>query len=213
MLTLADELALVSVRQDGKPRVQHFQLECGLAGAILAELALAHKIDLRDKRLVVLDPTPGGHVGLDAILAQIIEEPKVRKPRWWVNKLRSKDLRLAVYAFLVREGLVTDETSKALGIFTVNSYPEANGQPKAAISQLIETALAGKECQERTAVLIALAGATGSLKKAFPDADRKLVKAIVDGNWAGKAVKEVLDSITAATTAAVIATTAATSAG
>lgn len=210
-LDLAECLALVALRdEDGKRVIGQTEFDCGLAGAVLAELALARRIDLAGRTLRVVDPRPVGDPLLDPGLARMAAEPRERKPAWWVGKLRGRDLRDAVHTRLISRGLVREQEVRALGITWSTRFPAVDPAPEAALRRTVAATLAGDaQPTEFVAVLVALLRATGLLRREFGRVDRRRVAEIVEGAWAGRAVKQVIDSTNAAMMAAITAATTA----
>jgi hypothetical protein len=97
-LSLAEQLTLVAV-DDESGKVATSQLDLGLAGALLVQLALAGRLDVVDGRVTVLDPEPVGEPLLDEALARIGTD-KPRKADHWVSTLQ-KNLRHRVLDELV----------------------------------------------------------------------------------------------------------------
>src|SRR3954470_17725737 len=129
-MSLPDEFLLLAYDEDGTPLTDGTRLDNGLGGAILLELALARRLDIEDKRGVVLDPRPIGDALSDEALARIGEE-RARKPGHWVTKL-SKQARPRILEKLVAEGVLTVEKDRVLWVFPRTKYPSANGEPPAA---------------------------------------------------------------------------------
>jgi hypothetical protein len=218
-MNLPEEFALIAYDDDGSPVTDGTHLDNGLGGAVLLELALAEKVDVADKKVVVRDATPTGDPVLDDALARIAGD-KPRKPKDWVSKL-AKTARVQVMTELVARGLVRKEESKVLLVFPRTRYPAANGVEPAAETearQRMRAAVAGGgPVDQRTAALCALVAATDLDKKVFADLDRKVVKArlkeIGQGEWAATAVKKAIEEIQAAVMVAVVAATSAGAAG
>ncbi|WP_343444225.1 GOLPH3/VPS74 family protein [Micromonospora schwarzwaldensis] len=85
-LLLTDELVLLAYDDAGANRLGRPHLDYGLAGAVLLELALAGRVEVADKRLVVTDPSPTGVPLLDEALATV-GDGRPRKPKDWIGKL------------------------------------------------------------------------------------------------------------------------------
>lgn len=208
-LNVVEELALLALREDtGRPLVGWTQLQYGFAGAILAELALSGRIDLIDDRLHLISAEPVGDVECDRALEMFAAQRKNRRAGWWVQKIGGGKLRREVFDHLLEKGLVSDDSTKLFGIFPMLRLPETQPLLELHLRQRIQTALDRGTADDRTAAIIALAEVTGLRKKLFPDADKKTVKAILSNQWTGKAVKGVLDSITAGIAATVVVTSA-----
>jgi hypothetical protein len=207
-VTIAEEILLLAHgEEDGRQLLAGTQLDPALAGALLAELALADRIELQEKKVLVKDATPLGDAELDAALARIAESGKERKPAWWVQRLQSSKLRLRLLTRLAEAGVLTEERGKVLGIFPTTRWPEADGSVEAQVRQRVAGALAGDAPDPRTAVLVAVTHAAKLDRKAFPGADKERVKQIAAGAWEAEAVAQTIAAINAAV--AIIVTTAA----
>ncbi|GAA4054283.1 GOLPH3/VPS74 family protein [Nonomuraea soli] len=205
-VTIAEELLLLAHSEEaGKQLVDSTSLNLALGGALLAELALGERIDLEGRHVVVKDPTPLGDGELDRALARIVEETKPRKPDWWVNKLHAGKLRDRLLTRLADAGVLTEQQGKVLGIFPSKRWPEADGTVEAGVRERIASALGGSDPDPRTAVLVAVMHAVKLERKAFPGADKKRIKEIAEGEWAGAAVARTIASIQAAIMAGAVA--------
>jgi hypothetical protein len=218
-MNLAEEFALLGYDDDGTPLTDGTHLDNGLGGALLLELALAGRVDVEDKRVVVIDRSPTGDALVDEGLARIAED-KARRPGYWVSKF-AKDTRPRVLQKLVADGVLTVEQDRVLGVFPRKKYPAAEGvEPAAetAARDRMRAALVGTGAVDpRTAALCALVAATDLDRKVFADLNRRQVKArlkeISEGSWAAAAVKKTIEDIQAAVMVAIIASTTAATAG
>ena len=216
-MNLPEEFLLLAYRDDGTPVTDGTHLDNGLGGALLLELALAEKVDVVDKKVVVLDPAPTGDPLLDHALRQVVEDAKTRKPGEWIGKF-AKDARAQVLDQLVAEGVVRREKDKVLWVFPRTRYPAAHGVepvPETEARQRMVAAVSGSgPVEPRTAALCALVAATDLDKEVFADLDRRQVKArlkeIGEGAWAATAVKKSIEEIEAAVMVAVFAATTVT---
>lgn len=219
-MSLPEEFLLLAYDEDGIPLTDGTHLDNGLGGAVLLELALARRVDVEDKRVVVADPSPTGDPLLDGNLARVGAETRARKPGHWVSKF-AKDARPRVLDKLVRDGVLTVEQDKVLWVFPRKKYPSAGRVPPAAEAdarQRMRSAVLGLEPVEaRTAALCALVAATELDRKVLPDLDRRLVKArlkeIGEGAWAADAVRRTIEEIQVAVMVAIVASTTAATAG
>jgi Golgi phosphoprotein 3 GPP34 len=216
-MSLAEEFTLLAYDDAGTPLTDGTRLDNGLGGALLLELALAGRVDVVDKKVVVLDPSPTGDPLADEALGRIAGEEKGRRPGHWVSKF-AKDTRPRVLDRLVRNGVLTVQKDKVLGVFPRTKYPAAGGTEPAAEATARErmraAVLSSGPVEPRTAALCALVAATELDRKVFADLDRKRVKArlkeIGEGAWAADAVKKTIEEIQAAVMVAVVASTTAT---
>jgi hypothetical protein len=214
VMSLAEEFLLLAYADDGTPLTDGMHLDNGLGGALLLELAMDSRIDVVDKRVVVLDPAPTGEPVLDQALERISSAEKSRKPGYWVSKF-AKDTRPRVLDRLVGAGVLTMEKDRVLGVFPRTRYPAAQGTEPAVETdarQRMRAAVLGDGTVEpRTAALCALVAATDLDRKVFADLDRKRVKArlkeIGQGAWAAKAVQATIEEIQSAILIAIVAAT------
>lgn len=210
-ISLAEELLLVAYDETGRASTGTAELDCGLAGAVLVELAMRGRIDVSAGKVTVLDASATGEPVLDGVLDRIEREGKARKPEWWVGKLRS-GLRARLLARLMQRGVLRLERHKVLGLFPVRRYPSVDpALERAARARLDLAVVKGVEPDARTAALASLLHACGLAKRSFPDLDRRQLKArmsqINEGQWAGAAVRQAIRSIQAAVAASTVAAT------
>jgi Golgi phosphoprotein 3 GPP34 len=220
-MNLAEELALLGYGDDGKPVTDGVHLDNGLGGALLLELAMAERVDVEDKRVVVRNPAPTGDPMVDQALAQIVNDEKSRKPGHWVTRF-AKKAREQVMDSLVARGAVRREEDRVMLVFPRTRYPATHGvEPpeETEARQRMRAAVTGTgPVEPRTAALCALVAAIDLDRRVFRDLDRKQVKArlkeIGQGAWAATAVKKSIEEIQSAIMVAVIAgSTAATTGG
>jgi hypothetical protein len=216
--SLPEMFALLVYGDDGSAQVDSTTLGYGLGGALLLELALAERVDVVDKKIVVTDPTPTGDTLIDGALRRVQDDPKPRGPGHWVDKL-GHGTRDAVLERLVATGVLTRESDKVLWVFPRTRFPSRYGvEPpvETAARQQMRAAIAGTGAVDaRTAAMCALVAATGLDGKVFRDLPRAQVKArlkeIGEGAWAATAVKKAIEEIQAVMIVTMIATTTATS--
>lgn len=213
-LSLAEELLLLGYREeDGKRIAGGTELQAGAAGALVAELALAERIDLDADRITVTDPTPVGDPELDDVLARMRTDAKARKPVWWIGKLNKAALVDRLMRRLGERGVLRVDEHLVLGIFPAHRYPELDPRPEQEIRARMRAAINGEQPDARTAALIALMDACGLNRKVFGDLDRRMLKhrakEITDSEWAGRATRKVIQNIHAATAGAAAAAAAA----
>lgn len=86
---LAEELAVLGCSPTGSSLILPLQLDRGVAGALLADLAAASRIGYVPGGVVTItDRTATGRPVLDMVLQEIARQD--RTPRAWVSKLASR---------------------------------------------------------------------------------------------------------------------------
>jgi hypothetical protein len=114
---------------------------------------------------------------------------------------------------LCARGLVAEEQRKALGVFPVRRYPEADGSVEQELRARLTAAVReGAEPDDRTSGLIALLHGAELHRSAFPGVPKKQIaprmKEIADGEWAGDSVRRAIRDMQAVMMAATAATAA-----
>lgn len=217
-LTIPQALVLLLTEPDGRKGVDGTTFDAGIAGAVLADLALRGCVSLSNDRVAVVPadvslPTDDQNV-LAGTLGWIAGEPKPRSAKWWITKTKGARLTETVATSLLELGILGQERRKALGLFPTTRYPELDGRIEADIRQDLDDVLAGVIAPNPyLATLVALLDATGALKKQYGRVPKEIVRGITEGSWASASVKQVLADIQSTVImGAVIATTIAASA-
>ena len=219
MLLAEDLLLLLTDDRTGRLVVNKAHVDVALGGAQLIELSLAHRVDLDDrKRLVILDASPTGDPLLDSALA-ILQHRAGKKPSAALGPL-GKGLRPRLYDRLTAAGILRVDHGKVLGLFPTTSWPTASGGRESVVRRdLVGQLVQGLTPEPRTAALVALLHALRVTHKVVVphehgigrrDLDRR-AKAIAEGNWGSQAVRQSIDAMTAAVAGAVAASAAAAS--
>ena len=88
-LTLPEELILMLLNEENGYfyQVPGWNLNCAVAGAVLAELSLMSRIDTDMESLFLVDQTETGDPALDPILKEIASEPVQRNAQYWIERL------------------------------------------------------------------------------------------------------------------------------
>ncbi|SBN62990.1 Golgi phosphoprotein 3 (GPP34) [Curtobacterium sp. 9128] len=211
-LTVPQAFALLLTEPDGRRAIDSQRFDTGLAGAVLADLAVRRAISLDGRHVRVVDGSPTGNPVLDGVVGTIAASGAARSAKWWVTKLGKRPLRDDVFAELVARGLLTSAQRTTLGIFTTMSYPEADGRPEQQLRGEVLAVLDGRAAPTPfAAAVIGLLDATRTLRGQFGKVDKARVQDITSGTWASVAVKRVLQDVqTAIMLAGVTAASAAT---
>ncbi len=215
MANLAEELLLLAFH-DQTGRNQATNLELGLAGAIVLELALAERIDVVDKRVRVVDATPTGDGLVDSMLQRLADD-KPRRAQSVVQRL-SRGLVQQVRDGLVRSGVLRHDRDTVLGLFPFNRYvATADNRIEVDAVRRLSTAIdTGHTRDQRTSALASLVYILQLEKKVFPDRRKRDVRAALkqlsEASWASRATKQAVDAAMAAAMAAVTAAAASSAA-
>ncbi|WP_199550782.1 GPP34 family phosphoprotein [Streptomyces sp. N35] len=215
-ITLAEEIMLLSLDDESGSAQQKQAAAWAVAGGILLELVLAGRVLVSGKQLAVVDAAPTGEPLLDGRLEQIrawIGDRGKRRVNDWLMKEHGKVIAPTVERLCAR-GVVVEEKRKALGIFPVRRYPEADATVEAELRERLgAVVLEGAEPDARTAGLVALVHGAGLHQSAFPGRRRKelapRMEKVADGQWAGESVRAAIrdmQALMAAVTAATVAT-------
>jgi hypothetical protein len=211
-LTLPEQLLLLAIDdQRGVINTSTMTtLLYGLAGAVLAELALRGKIGLEEKRLKPTDNLPTGDPNLDSVLSQIADEPKPRKLARWVMVFARKDTLRKTAQSLAEQRVISIENKRFLWVIPYESYPQVDAPAKYWIKQhLRAVVLAGETAEPGEVALLSLLKASRLLQLVFTRDERryagKHIDAIVTDEVYGAAVGELLAEIDTATITAIAA--------
>jgi hypothetical protein len=221
MMLAEDLLLLLTDDTTGKLLVPGSQLDVALGGAQLVELAVAGRVDVDDrKRLVVPDASPTGEPLLDRAL-ETAQRRAGRKPSAVIGEL-GKGLRAQLHDRLETAGILRREQGRLLGLFPTTSWPAASARHEAAVrAALVGPLVHGVTPDPRTASLVALLHALRATHKVVVpkehgirrrDLDRR-AKEVAEGSWGSQAVRQSIDAMTAAITAGVAAATIGATAG
>lgn len=217
-ITLAEEVMLLSLDDESGSVKQRQAVGWAVAGALLLELVLAERVQVSGKYMELLDSPPTGEELLDgrteAIRAWMRGRSK-RRVSEWLTRDQAKAVGPVVERLCGR-GIVVEERRKALGVFPVRRYPEADGAVERELRERLAAAVSkGAEPDARTASLISVIHAAGLHGLAFPGVPRKEITArtaaIADGQWAAESIRTAIRDMQLAMAAITVATvTAAT---
>ena len=192
-----------------------------LGAAVLAELAIGGAVEVEPRTSAWRTPkvlATGAEVD-DEVLAAALEVVR-QKPRTAVDLAgRVGDgLKTRLAERLARQGLLERHDDRVLGLFPRTRWPAGASTHEAQVRERLRSVIEqGAAPDERTAALAGilhaldrLAPALGLKGAAAREAKRR-AKALTEGDWAAKAVRDAVQAaVSAVTTASVAATSAAT---
>ncbi len=156
-------LLLALDNKKGKFLTDSLAINHGLAGATLMKLTIQNKIEIREKRVYVIDSSSTGTSYLDEILESIHSAGKNHKVRFWVNRVASKwkKLRYELLGDLMERGILTKKRKKILGLFPYSVYPTIDERPENELREKLLNIVEGKTgIDPKSLMLFSLLGAT-----------------------------------------------------
>jgi hypothetical protein len=204
-MTAAEDFLLLAVGEGGGPLIGQLQLGCGLAAAVLVELADAGRLDIADGRVVLRDPTPLGTPDEDAALAEL-GSAAGHDLQWWLRSLRP-GLYDRILARQVARGVVTLQRGRLLGIVPAANRPVADAAQVAALRERLSAVLDGQRpAAGRDVALLAIAHATTLDRAVFPALDVAAIEGrIVEAGEAEAGVAQAVTQVVRQLQAAMIA--------
>jgi len=220
MLNLMEELLLLAL-DDEKGKIissSSCALPYGLRGALLLELVLAEKIDVVDKKIVVINKNNTGNEVLDNALNIIDTYHKQKTVKFWITKLTSKmkELRKDLLNQLITKGILEQQDKKVLWVIPATRYPTKNPVIENRVrKRIIGIVLHNEILDERSSMLISLINACELIKEVFPkdnlkDAKKK-IKNIIQDEKVGKAITSQISDEIMLTIMVLMVTTTVTS--
>ena len=226
-MLIAEEYLLLSLDDEsGRPRIGKDRLEPALGGALVVELALRERIGVtpheagwnKRGRVTITNLTPTDDPELDAALHKLAQN-EGKKVKDLLSAFASKKNRIShgvrdrLLERLAAAGMLARTEGTVLGFIPRTTWPAGDPAPEDEVRRRLQGALVGRETPaERTVALIALLQVTGLLAKVVTTEDKKALKArakaLTEGDWAAKAVKDEIDEV-AASAAAIGATAGA----
>ena len=226
-MTLIAEDLLLLLLDDAKGTVSAWgNTDAVLGGAVLAELAVTGLVTVDEHRSIwrtdKVHAAEGAPADLDPLLAEALTTiaEKDRRASTLVDKL-GKGLANRLATRLADRGVLERRDGKLLGLFPRVTWPAADTSHETELRRTVTACLVdGAQPDERTGALIALLTAIDKAHSAVaPDTTARKqdleqkAKAIAEGQWAAKAVKDAVDAATAAVMISVVAATGAATAG
>lgn len=174
-LTLVEEMLLLALDDaTGELRPMPVMgLEYSLAGALLADLALAGRLDSDPRQVIVLSREPTGDALLDEPLAALAASAAPLPVAHWLQALAgdSRSLESAARTRLVARGILREEKRKLLWVFGIRRYPAADDRERVEVRTRLSALILGDDLPDpRDAILIGLLKGSHLLPHLFPEA-------------------------------------------
>lgn len=220
MTLIAEDLLLLLLDDEDGTLVQQSFVDQALAGAVLAELADAGHVRLRERRwgakpLLERAPVPGPDDPLLAAALEVVAE-RARTAQALLGPLRrvptGTGLRTALLERLAERGLVRREEGRVLGLFPRTTWPALDSAHEDAVrDDLAATLLEGETPAARTVALVGLLHAIGRAHKVVGTGAmsagevKRRAKAVAEGELASEALTDAVQAVyTAIFVAAVV---------
>jgi len=175
MQTLGEDIVLLAIRPDG--RLSNWdKLRFALSGSELVRLVAARKVELFDKRIAVVDPSPPEDPFLAAALADMHGAKRPPRATDWVAK-RGQSLVDAYLAHLTAAGTIRAERRKVLGPFPATRWYIVDAARQAAVrARLDEIARGAGPVDTEQAAFGGLVHAVQLDRVLYPGPEGKVVR-------------------------------------
>lgn len=225
-LSLHHELLLLALHDDKGTVAFGRMLSIGLGGAMLGELLLEGRLELRPEGrkgrplVTVVSRATFGDPVLDEALRKLADAKRRGSPQSTVGALsRIKDLRNRTAITLCRRGILRENEESVLLIFKRRVFPTLDPGPERALVKRIREAIdePDAEVSPRTALLVQLARSTGALRALYSAKELKARRARLEAmkpeaGAGAEATEAAIEAAQAAMIAVMAATTATTTA-
>ena len=213
MFTLPEELLLLSIHEAKSAFFGSVleRLKPGVAGAILAELALAGKIQAgTNHRLQVIDANQAQDEVLNKVIETLNEARKERKFGYWIGVIGQKAEKHQgkIVEGLIQKGVFTEDDERLQWVIPSPLQPEGKASTKYVLSKRLRgIALAQEPFETRDLVLLSLVRACNLLDLVFLRDERKLAARFINERLFSQAISDpviqTVQEIEAAVAAAV----------
>jgi hypothetical protein len=168
MISLAEELALLAIEDDGAIAYTAGQAGFGMSliGACLVDLNGKGRIDADLTAVHILSRSPTDDPMLDLVLGEMTGDEELSVAQWVlrISPLVPKLVQLALAA-LVRKGILSQKESRFLWVLKERRYPVIDGrEQKEAKLRILATLLGDDVPTPHDTVLVGLARAGGLLE-------------------------------------------------
>lgn len=185
MLTIAEEILLLVLDDDAGTFINEPDVHVGyaVAGAVLMDLALAHRIDADSEKLFIVDEKPTGDPIQDSVLARIVASDEVHDAGYWVGELgrNSDELRDGLLDRLVERGILKEVDEKILWVFESRRYPMVDGAEEREVKRrIMDVLFSDTEPEQRDVVIICLADACNLMEQLMSERELRSVEPRID---------------------------------
>ncbi len=211
-LNLPESLLLLALRdREGTVDWHAGYYQLALGGAILAELALAARVELEGTRRALvdlLDAAPLGNAELDECLEQVATARRRAAAAVWVARFaRVRRLRHRLALGLCRRGVLKADEATILLFFRRRIYPQVDPRPEERLVERLRRAVLGDgSVDARTRVLLGLLNAARMTRTVFQSRELRprsaRLRELIAGESVGRAVRKAVEAVEVAMLAA-----------
>lgn len=219
MITLSEQLLLLALNDEKGSVVMSAStaLPYGLAGALLLELFLAHKIQFKKDKIVIINSEKSTNTILNEVLDVISKSTKSLDTKHCIETITKKVSKLQdrLAEQLVEKKILVKEEKSFLWIINYNHYPMKDDKAEQGIRRRIkQIVLKRATATEEEVALLSLIKACELINEIFDKPDRKKaverIKHITEHHQVGVAIAKTMEEITAAIVMIIIASTVTT---
>ena len=164
VINLLEELLLLTLEDSGGEfdSIPEIQLNCGLSGAVLMQLALRGRIDCDLDSIWVVDPTPTSDPIMDQVLQQMTNTTEKISIENWIQRLSTAGHKIRSVALtnLCSKGVLKEVDHSFLWVLNERRYPVVEGAERTEAKRRIISLLYSQEIPTPyDACLVSLANA------------------------------------------------------
>ncbi len=171
-----------------------------LVASFLMELRLQNRVEIQNKKLIVIDPTPVEDFMIEDVFLELKEAKKPKDIYEWIYQgtIYYDRFRTTIFKELMEKGIVGREESKVLKIFTLVRHPILRYDLQEELLARIQRVLLNEQVPDaRTVHLLALIKMSNLIKSLFGKEYRKEIEQKIDvliqGDAFIKAMEEALE--------------------
>ncbi|HKL09592.1 MAG TPA: GPP34 family phosphoprotein [Bacteroidales bacterium] len=220
-LNLIEKYLLIALdAKKGKFVIDSLSLHYGIAGAILLELSEMNKIEIENKRLVLVDDKFTKNEVINASIKVINKAKRKRTAKYWVNKIgnsASRYKRQILKELSGKNVLSIHKKSYFFGLFNFYSYPLLDRKYKDDIvDHLLGIVFDNKKADLEGLLLLSLLNSSKLIRTLFANKKdykaankriKELTKNIEISDAVQKTLKEIQTAVLVATTSAFLGAT------
>ncbi|GAA4826538.1 GOLPH3/VPS74 family protein [Algivirga pacifica] len=183
-LTLIDQLVLLALDDEKGTFVsESYEMNYGIAAAILLELTLAEKIQIHEKRIQVLNKEAVANPILNRYLEEILDTRKEHTVTHWLERFAEKAslIKEDTLQHLVEQKILQKKEGTFLFIFHYDKYPTVDPQPENQLRKRLEGIVLYRQTPEaEELMLLSLINACQLEKEVFGKEDQKAAKSKIE---------------------------------